>query len=197
MKLPQVTLLTVSGLGYQVSEHQEALKKSCLGIEFGAVKYIQTTEIKNLDDYSYWMIYKLKDYVDTEFVLTVQADGWVINPQLWNDDWLNYDYIGAPFPIPKDSFSYRDIKGQIQWVGNGAVSLRSKRLIELAPKLNLEWKSFHGYYNEDGFICVNNRHIYEEHGMKFASVEVAKYFSKEFTTPENKNIKTFAFHKYL
>jgi hypothetical protein len=31
----------------------------------------------------------------------------------------------------------------------------------------MEWKAFHGYYNEDGYICVNNRHIYKENGMKW------------------------------
>jgi hypothetical protein len=58
-----------------------------------------------------------------------------------------------------------DINSELIRCGN-SVSLRSKRLIDLPVKLNMEWKAFHGYYNEDGYICVNNRHIYKENGMK-------------------------------
>ncbi len=196
-KLSQVTLITLSGLNYQSQEHLAALEKSCQGIEFGAVKYIQTSEIKNLDDYSYQMVYNLGKYVDTEFALTIQADGWIINPELWDDKWLNYDYIGAPWPLPQDDFSYKDIDGKMQRIGNGAVSLRSKKLMNLPSKINMEWQAFHGYKNEDGFICVNNRHIYEGCGCKFAPIDVAKHFSKEIEIEENKDIKTFAFHKYI
>ena len=46
----------------------------------------------------------------------------------------------------------------------------------LASKLNLPWEPFTnkgehkpGYW-EDAWICVKNRHIYEEHGCKFASI---------------------------
>ena len=76
------------------------------------------------------------------------------------------------------------------------MSLRSKKLLDLAVDLPIEWKSFHGYYNEDGFICVNNRHIYKEHGCKFAYLEVAKYFSHETMIPEIEGIKPFAFHRH-
>ena len=60
----------------------------------------------------------------------------------------------------------------------------------------MKWQGFHGYKNEDGFISVNNRHIYEGFGCKFAPLSVAKHFSKELECEENKNIKPFAFHKY-
>jgi hypothetical protein len=41
------------------------------------------------------------------------------------------------------------------------------------------------------------RHVFEEHGCKFAPLEVAKYFSRESEIPENKDIeKTFVFHKH-
>ncbi len=60
----------------------------------------------------------------------------------------------------------------------------------------VEWKKFHGWYNEDGFICVNYRHVYLEHGMKFADIDVAKYFSHETMIPEIKGIEPFAFHRH-
>ena len=52
-------------------------------------------------DYSYWMLSHLGEClsshsVEYKNVLIQQWDSCVINPSLWNDDFLNYDYIGAP-----------------------------------------------------------------------------------------------------
>lgn len=187
----------------------KAIECSCNGINYGSVKlitdkipekipdYIEVCyieEISNIDEYSYNMIYKLSDYIDTEFALIIQSDGYVINPTSWRDEFLEYDYIGAPFAIPNDNFSYRDFNGNIFRVGNGGFSLRSKKLIDLPNKLNLEWKPFHGFYNEDGFICAMNRHIYEQNGCKFAPIDIAKYFSHETDISEIQGIIPFGFH---
>ncbi len=51
-----------------------------------------------------------------------------------------------------------------------------------------------GDINEDGFICAMNRHIYEENGIKYAPLEVAKYFSHEAPIPEINGITPFGFH---
>jgi hypothetical protein len=185
----------------------KALEYSYKDIDFKSIKLIThenithpkievcyIDRISSIDQYSYNMIYKLSDYIDTEYALIIQSDGFVINPSSWREEFLDYDYIGAPFNLPTDSISYRDINGEIFRVGNGGFSLRSKKLIDLANNLNLEWKSFHGYYNEDGFICAMNRHIYIENGCKFAPLEVAKYFSHEAEIPETNGIIPFGFH---
>jgi hypothetical protein len=194
LKLPQVTLIAVSGIGYDSEGHKKAFEKSCRNIDFGAVKHIELGEIKDIDTWNKAVIYELPKYVETDFALLIHPDGYVVNADCWDDNWLNYDYIGSPWPEPQDTFSYRDVKGEIQRVGN-SVSLRSKRLLDVANKRNLEWKPFYGYYNEDGFICVNYRHIYEEEGCRFAPLEEAVRFGKEWDIPENRNInKTFVFH---
>lgn len=193
IELPQVTLILMSGIGYDTEGNVEALRKSQEGIKFGAVKYIQLGEIIDIDSWSKAIIYELPKYIETDYCLLIHSDGYIINPELWDDNWLNYDYIGAPWPLPQDNYSYRDIYGKIQRVGN-SVSLRSRKLLGVPAKYNLEWKPFYGFYNEDGFIAVNNRHTYESDGCKFAPIEVAKYFGKEHELEENKDIKTFTFH---
>ncbi len=194
LQLPMVTCVAVTGIGYKTLDHQRALDISCQSIEFGAVKLLQLESIKNIDSWNKAIIYELPLYIQTDYALLIHADGYIINPDLWNPIWLEYDYIGAPWPLPQDSYSYRDIKNKLIRVGN-SVSLRSKKLLDLPNQKNLEWKSFHGFSNEDGFICVNYRHEYEKAGIKFAPLEVAKYFSKEHTIEENKDIeKTFMFH---
>jgi hypothetical protein len=51
--------------------------------------------------------------------------------------------------------------------------------------------------NEDGNICVHNKHLYEKRGCKIAPIEIAKYFSYESPVPENSGIIPFGFHNNL
>ena len=189
LNLPQVTLIAYTGL--DIEGHQKALDYSCREIKFGDVKLI-IDKSDSIDEWNKKIIYELPKHIKTDYAILIHRDGFIVNPEVWNDSWLNWDYIGAPWPLPTDNFSYRDSKGIIQRVGN-SVSLRSKRLLDFGTKL--EWKSFHGFTNEDGFICVNYRHEYENAGMKFAPIEVAKWFSRETDIPENEEVdKPFAFH---
>lgn len=188
--LPNVTLIALTGQNF--AEHDDAIKRSTEGIEFGSVKLVYDYNIKNIDDWNKKIIYELPSYVETSHALLIHPDGYVINPELWNPEWLEYDYIGAPWPLPTDDYSYRDEEGEIQRVGN-SVSLRSKKLMDLIA--TREWKSYHGNTHEDGFICCHNRKWLESQGCKFAPISVAKHFSKEHEIPENINLKTFCFHE--
>lgn len=193
LKLPRVTLIALSGLDYQTKENLEALKKSQEGIEWGAVKYIQQGNITDINSWNKAVIYDLHKYVDTDFAMFVHGDGYVVNPQAWRDDFLSYDYIGAPWPLPTDDYSYRTPTGELIRVGN-SVSLRSRKLLRLPQELGLEWKSYYGNTNEDGFLCVHNRDVLKRRGILFADLSIAKFFSKEHEIEENKGLETFAFH---
>lgn len=206
--LSNITLVAMATRNVEAT--LQALVYSCRGIEFGSVKllshyspyglgknieFVRIKKIKDIDEWSYKIVYELNQYVDTDYALLVHADGFVVNPSTWRAEFLDYDYIGAPWPLPTDDFSYRDAVGNIVRVGN-SVSLRSKRLLELPQKLNLPWEADHGFYNEDGFLCVKNKLLLEAHGLKFAPLDVAKYFSHETMIPEVRDIKPFAFHKW-
>ena len=191
IKLPQVTLIAYGSRKYEKSQ-QEALDKSCQEIKFGAVKNIIDDNCINIDEWNKAIIYQLPKHIQTQFCMLIHPDGYIINPELWTNRWLRYDYIGAPWPLPKDNYSYRDEAGELVRVGN-SVSLRSKKLLDLIAQR--EWKSYYGNTNEDGFICCHNRKWLESKGCKFAPLSVAKYFSKEHEIPENKGLLTFAFHE--
>ena len=208
LKLPNVTLIALTSIKY--TETIKALVHSCKDIEFGAVKLVSDLypsglpafiqhencpKMSNIDEWNYAAIYELPKHVDTEFCILIHDDGFIVNADSWRDEWLDYDYIGAPWPMPNDDFSYRDINDELIRVGN-SVSIRSKKLLDLPIELDLEWKPFHGYYNEDGFIAVNYRHVYKEHGCKYAMLDEAIHFSHEVMIPEIKGIKPFAFHKW-
>lgn len=193
--LPNITLICITSKN--IEGHKKALEYSSIGIEWGDIKCISDFELNTLDEYSHAMIFKLKDYVETDYCITIQDDGFIVNPESWNPMWLNYDYIGAPWPMPQDEFSYRTPDGKVMRVGNGAVSLRSKKLLELPYDLECTWRQYFGNANEDGFLCCHNRRLLQQFGIKFAPLHIAKWFSREHEIPENQDVdKPFGFHKY-
>jgi len=192
LKLPQITLIALTNKDYD--SHKFALDKASEGIQWGARKIIMDADCTSIDIWNYKIIYELHHYVQTPFCFLFHADGYPINPGLWRMEWLQYDYIGAPWPLPRDAFSYRTPSGELVRVGN-SVSLRSKKILELPMRLGFTWKAYYGYTNEDGFLTCHNRDILKEHGIRFAPLEEAVHFSKEHSIPENEDIKTFAFHE--
>ena len=165
-KLPQVTLAAMTSV--KVYETIKALEYSMQGIEFGEVvlithrrplslpreiTYRHTDRLTDIDCFNYKMVYELGEYIHTDYVLLIHYDGFVIHPEKWRDEFLQYDYIGSPWPVPKPGqrHCYHDIYGNLCRVGN-SVSLRSKRLLEFPKKAGLVWeKDEDGYYNEDIF----------------------------------------------
>ena len=213
-KLPNVTLAAMTSVNIWATI--KAMEYSMRGIAFGdavlithkkpfglpkCIRYSHTDKLNNIDDFNYKMVYERGRHIHPEFVLIVHADGFVVHPELWRDEFLDYDYIGAPWPLPPkgDTTTYRDINGNICRVGNSA-GIRSKRLMDFPRKAKIPWTGEYAYgkmwYYEDGFICCKIRHLLEAEGMRIAPLEVAKYYSHEKMIPEVQGITPFAFHKW-
>jgi hypothetical protein len=172
------------------------------------IKIVQTNitlnnNLKNDDQnrsrFSTEFLNLMSDICETNFLLNIQYDSAIINPELWTDDFLQYDYIGAPWPIEIIQASDM-VAGKIpvikNIVGNGGFSLRSKKYMEESKKLELHHK------NEDLNICV----FYFDHmiakGIRFATPDIAIKFSVEHPI-KNLNMfdrnflmtyKSFGFH---
>ncbi len=209
LKLPKVTLAAMTSVN--VYETVKAMAYSMKDIEFGDAVFISdkkpfylpknirfsyTDKLDNIDKFNYKMTYELGSHIKTDFALIVHADGFVVNPDKWQDKFLEYDYIGSPWPYPKNDYEYRDKNGNICRVGN-SVSIRSKRLMDYPKEHGVKWeKVYDDEYNEDIFICCHIRDELEGAGMKWAPLEVAKYFGREHGIPETKGIEPFLFHKW-
>ena len=214
LSLPNVTLVAMTSVN--VTATIKAMQYSMRGIDFGdavlithkkpwnlpkSIRYSHTTKLTNIDEFNYKMVYELGDHIKTDFALIVHADGFVVNPEMWRDEFLDYDYIGAPWPLPPegDTTTYRDKDGNICRVGNSA-GIRSKRLMDYPKKANIPWEGEYAYgriwFYEDGFICCKIRHLLEAEGMRIAPIDVAKYYAHEKMIPEVQGIKPFAFHKW-
>jgi hypothetical protein len=193
LTLPNVTIVVVDCFNYNSAA--KALLHSISKINFGKALYLsdkiyKTREfdckiiekIKSREEYSKFMITKLGSYIKTEFCLVIQYDGFIIHPELWTDEFLDYDYIGSPWWY-EDGYN----------VGNGGFSLRSKNLLNACRCFIGESKEFHP---EDDFIGRQARHIFEQDfDIKFAPEDIAEKFSWERNDkyPAFKN-NTFGFH---
>jgi hypothetical protein len=191
MKLPRVTLVGIDCV--DVERIQKALDISSEHIEFAEVKLLTSlptddkrkVEIENLetiDKYSEFCIRNLVKYVSTDFALVVQHDGFVLNPNSWDDVFMEYDYVGAPWFVKEEywfeRFKFPEELRNTYVVGNGGFSLRSRKLLETSSNF-ADLGVFKTYQPEDLAMCVYHRREMEETGIKFAPKEVAERFSIE------------------
>lgn len=188
--LDRVTLVCVDTINQGAA--LISLKKSMDQCRFAKVKFftnipikedgIETVlipEIKSKEEYSRWIIKELYRYFDTDFVLVTQADGWVLDGVAWDDAFMDYSYIGAPW-------LYFDGRN----VGNGGFSLRSKELQVLLgtdPLIQV-------VHPEDDVIGRLYRGYLELRGMRFPSDDIADRFSFELREPV---CSTFGFHSFF
>ena len=149
---------------------------------------IEYTRIQklNYDEYNKFCLTEWYKYIDTTFMLNCQGDGFVVNPTSWTDEFLDYDYIGAPWPksnLERSSARWKLVEmsytnsNKTYCIGNGGFALRTKKLMEMVSKLYLD-----EYYGipEDLVISVILRKQLEELGFKFpTSIELAGKFSCE------------------
>jgi small GTP-binding protein len=70
-----------------------------------------------------------------------------------------------------------------------------KKFLESASKINSPDRHRElEKWNEDWYYCVQNRKLFEDSGMKFAPLDVAKYFAHELPCEEIEGIIPFGFH---
>ena len=147
---------------------------------FKDLKIIRIEPLKSLKDYNHFIIYKLHKYIESSHTLLVQWDGFIINEKKWDEEFLNYDYIGAPFiPRAKNLNYSRDKFGDFYSIGNGGFSLRSLNLLKAASKYKLKDDKSQTHNHEDGFFSVYHRKFLESKGLKWAPFSIAKKFAIE------------------
>jgi hypothetical protein len=107
--------------------------------------------------------------IDTDFAMYIHSDGFVVNKDSWDDRFLEYDYIGAPWPFYPEEEN----------VGNGGFCIKSKKLHEAILSLNIPEDLFYEY-PEDNIICrLFRKKLEKKFHIKFAPEELACKFSME------------------
>lgn len=145
------------------------------------VEVIKILPIRSKAEYSKIIVKDLYKYITTSHCLVIQHDGYVINGDSWNQEFLNYDYIGAPWLYPDEDRN----------VGNGGFSLRSKALqsaLYFDDRIEI-------IEPEDEIIGrLYRRYLETKYHMEFAPEELADTFSYELRSPI---CKTLGFHGYF
>ncbi len=144
---------------------------------------VEKIDSTSIIEYSNFCIKKLNSHVSSDYCLIFQDDGFILNPDLWDNEFFNYDYIGAPWPLyigwPKEGLQ----------VGNGGFSLRSKKFLELSSRLSETTT------NEDTYLIGQNRGYMENNGVKIAPLDIARKFAIEFHLDKDHTIEScFGFH---
>lgn len=125
----------------------------------------------DLQGYCNLVLKGLVEHINTDHVLIVQWDSMVYNPRRWTDAYLNYDYIGAPWP-------WQPVHNR---VGNGGFSLRSRRLLEALqdPVLTVDVNDYNSR-QEDNFICLLHRdYLAQSYNIRWPDWSLAREFSYE------------------
>jgi tetratricopeptide (TPR) repeat protein len=159
-------------LSLAAMDFADAVFISDSGADTGGARHVAIDPLAGRVAYSRFVMKDLLRHIETEHMLLIQWDGYVVNPAAWRDDFLDHDYIGARWGFHKDAHC----------VGNGGFSLRSRRLLEALqdPAIDL-------FEPEDEMICRHYRPMLESrYGMRFAPPDVADRFSFETTYPQGR-----------
>lgn len=175
--LPNVTFLMLETRRIELA--LEVLKQTTDHIQFGAVKFLSSPSIPDAQTKLEWekQLWELAPlYVQTSHCLFAEWDAGINCVDAWSDEFLEYDYIGAPWPHEH----YR--------VGNGGFSLRSAKLMR---HLRSNPKVYPVVSPSDHYLCIIYRNALERDGFKFAPYEIGKRFSFE---RDLTSLYTFGFH---
>jgi hypothetical protein len=139
----------------------------------------------NRADREKFLTCELHKHFETSHCLHVEWDARIANPAAWNPEWLQYDYIGAPWPWPFDQCSIPwapHIKAlppctKDNCVGNLGFALLSKRFAQAVSSLTDPNDDMAAM--SDIYMCRVLRPKLEAMGIRFAPEGVAAAFSCE------------------
>ena len=143
-------------------------------------RHIIRPPVANISEYANIMLKGTAEHVNTDHALYVQWDGIANDKSQWTDEFLKYDYIGAPWPWESEGRN----------VGNGGFSLRSRRLLDACqdPAIALTREES---VAEDNIIGKTKRaYLEQQYGISIAPTDIARQFSFELGT----HVPSFGFH---
>jgi Protein of unknown function (DUF5672) len=190
LRLPEVTLCAATSVNLQATVW--ALQHCLDEIEFREcllftdrhvdepderIRIVPIPGLSSASAYSEFMLTGLAEFINSPHCLVIQWDGFVIDGWRWDPAFLNFDYIGAPWPQFDDGHD----------VGNGGFSLRSRKLLKACRD-----PEFRRSHPEDIAICrINRDYLESKYAIRFADRQTAGRFAFERTVPL---APTFGFH---
>lgn len=124
--------------------------------------------------------YDVAPHIGTSHALCVQWDSWIVAPEMWTDEFLEYDYIGAPW-------WYNDGRN----VGNGGFCLRSTKLLRFIRRFRAQFPCITDL--DDDLYCRHYRPVLQGEGFEWAPEPLAQRFAFECVRPDP-TARHFGFH---
>ena len=179
-----VTLIVFEGVKARHEQSENLFNHLCGLGGFGDAVYI--AEDLTYQQAMHWELGRFLDYCSTSHALICTWDGFIANPHLWQDSWLEYDMIGAPWPASWKT-GHR--------VGNTGFTLQSQKFLRIAKNAEPFWKGEAG----DVFLCRTMEKAFQANEIKYAPVDVAAAFSWEHFIEENTAgpDRSFGFHGWV
>jgi hypothetical protein len=192
VSLPNVTMIIVDTVAYgdavnAVLQSWKQIKPARtimftdIELNIHGIEVINIPHIHSKKEYSAWMMKELgKQPIDTSHILVIQADGYVLKGECWDDEWLKLDYIGSPW-----------LEIDAQNMGNGGFSLRSVAL-HVALSRDEFIKPLHPEDNAIGRVYRD--YLEQTYDITFATDEQGDRFAFELRQPKD---YTFGFHAHF
>lgn len=194
LELPSVTLVMIETREHELA--RLAVDDCTRAADFGEVvifsdKFLPFeecayTRVEKVDDWptkegwSQFLWNEAAQHLRTSHMLSIQWDSWIVNPTAWTNDFLRYDYIGAPW-------WYTDGLN----VGNGGFSLRSTALQRFLAKHQHRFPCINA--TDDDQLCRKYRPTLMQEGFEWAPQAVAERFAFECVPPAP-GVQPFGFH---
>lgn len=193
LNLPSVTLVMIETRNHALA--RMAVEDCLAKVAFGDVLIFtdRLSEFANLSacvhlvpnwskklDWCKFRWGEVSPYLKTSHALFIEWDAWVWDVSMWSDEFLNYDYIGAPWEL--------HVKKSVGGGGFSLISTRLKRFLRANlkdyPCVNV---------TDDAILCCAYRPSLEMHGFVWAPEKVAHRFSLEYCRPSPTS-RHFGFH---
>lgn len=197
LNLPDVTLVVAETRCHELM--RLTLTDAVLKVKFGGIvihtdkpeligipapaEYITVPDWPNKIEQGQFYYMEAGHAAKTSHVLLTEWDGGIRDVNAWSDDFLKYDYIGAPWVWAK---------GQRHTVGNGGFMLLSKRMIEHVYPARNSFK----ISTDVGYSQVNRLRLEREIGARWAPEPVAIQFSYEhyYEAHRSQSKPSFGYH---
>jgi hypothetical protein len=229
IKIKDTTLICVDGIG-KSDKAIKSIEASTENIKYEEVILITPDtnikdntvfKVRNInkmswEEYNEFILNNLTDYFNTNYVLLSQDDGFVSNHNKWTNDFFNYDYIGAPWPLHLVQHLLFNLSNETDFhgskfqtnipkikdynihnyrVGNGGFSFRSKNLCNFTKNYTNKYPG----KPEDCIISIYEKNNLLENGLTIAPVKLASQFSVENPNeynPYRDITQSFGFHRF-
>lgn len=193
LDLPDVTLVLIETREHQLAKL--ALEDCERQAEFGDIvvftdkpalfeqdgrQIVEVPDWPTKEGWSKCFWYEVPKYIATSHVLGIQWDSWIVDPSMWRDEYLEWDYIGSPW-------GYRDGLN----VGNGGFCLRSTKLLRFVRAHRNQFPC-EGHVDDD-LYCRRHRPGLMDAGFEWAPEPLAFDFAFECVRPDP-SARHFGFH---